>query len=53
MLTSLDLKVNGPRLWSSIMELAKIGATKKGWVKRLALTELDGQARDLFVSWCE
>lgn len=53
MLTSLDLKVNGPRLWSSIMELAKIGATKKGGVKRLALTELDGQARDLFVSWCE
>ena len=53
MLTSLDLKVNGPRLWSSIMELAKIGATKKGGVKRLALSELDGQARDLFVSWCE
>ena len=35
------------------MELAKIGATKKGGVKRLALSELDGQARDLFVSWCE
>ena len=53
MLTSLDLKVNGPRLWSSIMDLARIGATKKGGVRRLALTELDGQARDLFVSWCE
>jgi N-carbamoyl-L-amino-acid hydrolase len=35
------------------MEMAKIGATPKGGVCRLALTDLDKQARDLFVQWCE
>jgi N-carbamoyl-L-amino-acid hydrolase len=48
-----NLKVNGERLWDSLMEMAKIGATPKGGVCRLALTELDKQARDLFVRWCE
>jgi hypothetical protein len=33
------------------MELARIGATPKGGVKRLALTDLDKQGRDLVVSW--
>jgi N-carbamoyl-L-amino-acid hydrolase len=33
------------------MELARIGATPKGGVKRLALTETDGQGRDRFVAW--
>jgi N-carbamoyl-L-amino-acid hydrolase len=33
--------------------LAKIGATVKGGVRRLALTDLDGQARDLFIRWCK
>jgi N-carbamoyl-L-amino-acid hydrolase len=47
------LRVDGGRLWSSLMELARIGATPKGGVCRLALTELDGQARDLFVRWAE
>ena len=35
------------------MDLAQLGATEKGGVCRLALTELDGQARDLFVAWCQ
>lgn len=34
------------------MEMAKIGATEKGGNCRLALTDEDKQARDLFVSWC-
>lgn len=34
------------------MELAQIGATEKGGVCRLALTDLDRAARDLFVRWC-
>jgi N-carbamoyl-L-amino-acid hydrolase len=42
-----NLRINGPRLWDSLMELAKIGATPKGGVCRLTLTELDGQGRDL------
>src|SRR2546422_11029670 len=45
------LRVDGGRLWRSLMELAKIGATPKGGVRRLALTDLDRQGRDLVVSW--
>jgi N-carbamoyl-L-amino-acid hydrolase len=45
------LSVNGKRLWDSLMELAKIGATQKGGVCRLALSDLDKQGRDLVVGW--
>ena len=45
------LRINGQRLWQSLMELARIGATDKGGVKRLALTDLDRQGRDLVVRW--
>ena len=48
-----ELKINGDRLWGSLMEMAKIGATPKGGVCRLTLTDLDKQGRDLFVQWCE
>ena len=46
-----ELRINGGRLWSSLMELAKIGATPKGGVKRLTLTDLDRQGRDLVTGW--
>jgi beta-ureidopropionase / N-carbamoyl-L-amino-acid hydrolase len=46
-----SLRVNGERLWRSLMELARIGATPKGGVQRLALTETDRQGRDCFVAW--
>lgn len=52
-LQSSHPQVNGERLWQSLMELAQLGATAKGGVCRLALTDLDRQARDLFVRWCE
>jgi N-carbamoyl-L-amino-acid hydrolase len=45
--------INGERLWDTLMEMAKIGATEKGGCCRLALTDLDKQGRDLFVQWCE
>src|SRR5712691_7748857 len=48
-----NLQVNGERLWASLMELAKIGATAKGGVCRLAASDLDGEARRLFIGWCE
>jgi beta-ureidopropionase / N-carbamoyl-L-amino-acid hydrolase len=48
-----DLRINGKRLWNSLMELAQIGATDKGGVKRLALTDLDRQGRDLVVQWAK
>lgn len=46
-----DLRVDGARLWRSLMDLARIGATEKGGVCRLALTDLDRQGRDLFARW--
>ncbi|WMD21168.1 Zn-dependent hydrolase [Achromobacter seleniivolatilans] len=51
--TLADLRVDGVRLWQSLMDLARIGGTEKGGVCRLALTDLDRQGRDLFVSWVE
>ena len=47
------LKVDGERLWQSLMDLARIGATPKGGVKRITLTDLDRQGRDLFVQWAK
>src|SRR5690349_6313057 len=48
-----NLQVNGERLWASLMELARIGATAKGGVCRLAASDLDGEARRLLMRWCE
>jgi N-carbamoyl-L-amino-acid hydrolase len=45
------LRINGERLWASLMELAKIGETPKGGVCRLTLTDLDKQGRDLVTKW--
>jgi len=45
-----DLRINGNRLRESLEEMAKIGATPGGGVQRLALSDEDKQARDLFVS---
>ncbi|KAF1043481.1 MAG: N-carbamoyl-L-amino-acid hydrolase [Herbaspirillum frisingense] len=47
------LRIDGKRLWNSLMELAEIGATAKGGVCRLALTDLDKQGRDLVTSWAK
>ena len=48
-----NLGINQDRLWVSLMEMARIGATDRGGVNRQALTDLDRDGRDLFVSWCE
>ena len=47
------LQINSGRLWGSLMDLAKIGATPKGGVRRLTLTDVDRQGRDQFVRWCK
>ncbi len=47
-----NIRIDGARLWDALMEMAKIGATPKGGCKRLTLTDLDRQGRDLFASWC-
>ena len=46
------LRINSDRLWQSLMDLARIGATEKGGVRRLTLTEADRRGRDQFVQWC-
>src|SRR5689334_4834294 len=48
-----NVRIDQDRLWQSLMEMAKIGATQKGGSKRLALTDLDKEGRDLFVKWCK
>jgi N-carbamoyl-L-amino-acid hydrolase len=48
-----NIAVNAERLWDAIMETAKIGATPKGGIKRLTLTDLDKQVRDWFWAACE
>ncbi|MGA0570460.1 Zn-dependent hydrolase [Variovorax sp. VNK109] len=47
----LSLRIDGSRLWHSLMDLAEIGATPKGGVCRLALSDLDRQGRDLVIAW--
>ncbi len=54
--TAIDIdqvRINGERLWASLMELAQIGATPKGGVCRLTLTDLDRQGRDLVLKWAK
>ena len=46
------IEIDPDRLWRSLMDLARIGATAKGGVRRLTLTDEDRQGRDLFVRWC-
>ena len=47
------LRVDGERLWRSLMELAEIGATPRGGVCRLTLTDTDRRGRDLFSRWAQ
>jgi N-carbamoyl-L-amino-acid hydrolase len=48
-----SLRVDGARLWQSLLQMARIGATAKGGCNRQALTDEDREGRDLFVGWCE
>ena len=48
-----NIKINGDRLWESLMEMAKIGPGVAGGNNRQTLTDEDGVARLLFQNWCE
>ena len=48
-----NLKINGERLWDSLMEMAKIGPGVAGGNNRQTLTDEDGEGRSLFQKWCE
>lgn len=48
-----NLRINGDRLWDSLMEIAKIGPGIAGGNNRQTLTDEDGEARALLQKWCE
>jgi len=47
------LRIDGDRLWANLMQMGQIGATPKGGVRRIAFSDLDRRARDLFAQWTE
>ena len=47
------LHINEGRLLARLAEMAKIGATEKGGVCRVALSDEDKAGRDLFIEWCQ
>jgi beta-ureidopropionase / N-carbamoyl-L-amino-acid hydrolase len=48
-----NLSIDGKRLWDALMATAQIGATPKGGICRLTLTDFDRQVRDWFRQQCE
>lgn len=48
-----NLRINGDRLWDSLMDMARIGPGIAGGNNRQTLTDADGQGRHLFKRWCE
>src|SRR3982074_903630 len=48
-----NLQIDSARLWETIHETAKFGATAKGGVRRLTLGPEDKQVRDWFRKACE
>ena len=52
-MSGTNQRIDPKRLWDSLMSMAEIGATPKGGVKRLTLTEVDKAGRQRFSAWCE
>ncbi|SEP61019.1 N-carbamoyl-L-amino-acid hydrolase [Devosia sp. YR412] len=48
-----NLRINGDRLWDSLMDMAKIGPGIAGGNNRQTLTDEDGEGRRLFQRWCD
>ena len=48
-----NMRVNGDRLWDSLMDMAKIGPGIAGGNNRQTLTDEDSEGRHLFKRWCE
>ena len=49
----MNIAINQQRLWDSIEQINRHGATAEGGVCRLEFSPENKAARDLFVSWCE
>jgi beta-ureidopropionase / N-carbamoyl-L-amino-acid hydrolase len=48
-----NIRINGNRLWKSIMEMSGIGPGVAGGNNRQALTDEDSRGRQVFQAWCE
>jgi beta-ureidopropionase / N-carbamoyl-L-amino-acid hydrolase len=48
-----NLRLDGARLWDSLMEMAKIGPGVAGGNNRQTVTDEDAEGRALFQRWCE
>ena len=53
LMAQTNQRIDGKRLWDTLMAFAEIGATAKGGVRRLTLTDVDRRARDRFRAECE
>ncbi len=51
--SAANTRVNGERLWDSLMKMAEIGPGIAGGNNRQTLTDADAEGRRLFQSWCE
>ena len=51
--TGQNLRIDGARLWDSLMEMAQIGPGVAGGNNRQTLTDEDAEGRALFQRWCE
>ncbi|WP_410217202.1 Zn-dependent hydrolase [Paracoccus sp. (in: a-proteobacteria)] len=52
-MTAANMKVDGDRLWDSLMQMAQVGPGIAGGNNRQTLTDADAEGRRLFQSWCE
>ncbi|MFD1343884.1 Zn-dependent hydrolase [Litorisediminicola beolgyonensis] len=48
-----NLRIDGDRLWDSLMEMAQIGPGIAGGNNRQTVTDEDAEGRALFQKWCE
>ena len=51
--TAGNMRVNGERLWDSLMQMAQIGPGVAGGNNRQTLTDADAEGRALFQRWSE
>ena len=47
-----NIRINGERLWDSLMDMAEIGPGVAGGNNRQTLTDDDAKGRELFQKWC-
>ena len=48
-----NLKIDGDRLWDSLMAMAEVGPGVAGGNNRQTLTDADAEGRALFAGWCD